>query len=565
MNKFKNPVVGIIGGKGHMGALFRAFFRDRGINVIISDLKTSLTNKKVAQQADITIISVPINKTENVIKEVIPHIPKDSAIMDFTSVKIMPVKAMLKGKCEVLGMHPMFGDSNPIPGQAIILTPTKRSGKWSKWMADFLQENQVKIRKMSPREHDKLMNVAQGLIHFADITFADALRRTKVPTKELLKLTSKASELKIQLAARIIDQDSGLYGNIQIENPNTLKSLKLYKKSVEDLIKIVKKKDLKAFNKYFENCKKFFKSYTKEAFDLSSYLIDKLVQKERKNSTSKSRNPKKSDIAVLGPKNTFSEMAADKYDKKKNKFYTTTIDEVFELVAKGKVEKGIVPIENKLEGTIRETLDNLFEKNVKISEEINIPISHTFITLLHAKASDIKTVYSHPQALKQCKRFLKKNFPKAILLSTTSTAYAIEKIITKNDKSCAAIAPKIAAERENLKILKENIEDEKNNSTTFVVVQKGRPTSRSVQKNCTKTSIAFHFDKDSPGSLFTVFKDFADAKINMTKVESRPTQASFGDYIFYLDFKGCLSEPHVQKILKKIEAKVAKMKVLGSY
>ncbi|NIA02319.1 MAG: prephenate dehydratase [Nitrospirae bacterium] len=279
----------------------------------------------------------------------------------------------------------------------------------------------------------------------------------------------------------------------------------------------------------------------------------------------KLKNPKKSDIAVLGPKNTFSEMAADKYDKKKNKYYTTTIDEVFELVEKGRIEKGIVPIENKLEGTIRETLDNLFEKNVRISEEINIPINHAFIILPRSKASDIKTIYSHPQALKQCKKFLKKNFPKATLLSTASTAFAIEEIITKNDKSCAAIAPKIAAEKEKLKILKRNIEDGRNNLTAFVVVQKGRPTLKNVQKNCTKTSIAFHFDKDSPGSLFTIFKDFADAKINMTKIESRPTQARFGDYIFYLDFDGCISEPKVAKILKKVEGKVAKMKVLGSY
>ncbi|MFH1534040.1 MAG: prephenate dehydratase [Nitrospirota bacterium] len=276
-----------------------------------------------------------------------------------------------------------------------------------------------------------------------------------------------------------------------------------------------------------------------------------------------------SSIAILGPAHTFSEMAANKYDKKKNKYYATTIDEVFELVEKGRVEKGIVPIENKLEGTIRETLDNLFEKNVRILEEINIPINHCLIILPRAKASDVKTIYSHPQALRQCKKFLKKNFPKATLLSTASTAFAIEKIITKNDKTCSAIAPKIAAEKGKLKVLKENIEDGKDNSTTFIVVQKGRPTAKSiskaVQKNCTKTSIAFHFDKDSPGSLFMVFKDFADAKINMTKIESRPTQASLGDYIFYLDFEGCLSEPKIAQTLKKVEKKVAKMKVLGSY
>lgn len=274
---------------------------------------------------------------------------------------------------------------------------------------------------------------------------------------------------------------------------------------------------------------------------------------------------KKTDIAILGPARTFSEIAADKYDRKRSKYYANSIDEVFELVEKGRVRQGIVPIENKLQGTIRETLDNLFEKKVKIDKEISIPIHHALIILPHAKKADIKSIYSHPQALKQCKKYLKKNFPKANLVNTTSTAYAIEKLVNKNDKSCAAIAPKIAAEKGKLKVLKMNIEDRKSNSTIFIVIQKGRPTPRSVQKNCTKTSIAFHFDKDSPGSLFTVFKDFADAKINMTKIESRPTQARFGDYIFYLDFEGCICKLNVQKILKKVEKKVAKIKVLGSY
>lgn len=272
-----------------------------------------------------------------------------------------------------------------------------------------------------------------------------------------------------------------------------------------------------------------------------------------------------SSIAILGPAHTFSEIAANKYDKKKSKYYTATIDEVFELVTKGKVPKGIVPIENKLEGTIKETLDNLFEKNVKITEEIVIPINHCLIILLNAKAKDIKKIYSHPQALKQCKKFLKKNFPKAELISTASTSSGIEKIIRKKDKTCAAIASKIAVKKGKTKVLKENIEDDKSNATIFVVVEKGRPTLKTVQKNCTKTSVAFYFDKDSPGSLFTVFKDFADARINMTKIESRPTQARFGDYIFYLDFEGCISNPKVARTLAKVARKVAKMKVLGSY
>lgn len=298
-----NPVIGIIGGKGRMGRLFANFFMGKGLKVLISDVGTrsepkglankktfaqrpplpvpqtpKLTNKNLVQGSDIVIVSVPIDKTIKVIKEVLPYMKPASAIMDFTSIKEAPVKAMLKGKCEVMGMHPMFGNSNPIPGQTIILCPTVKSKKWSKWMVDFLKENRVKIEKMTPPEHDKTMNIAQGLIHFAEITFADALRRCKLPIRQLLQYTGKASELKIQLAARIIAQDAGLYGSIQIENPYALKSLNQYKKSIDELIKIVKKKDLKAFKRYFDKNKKYFGKYGDEALRDSSILIDKSLE-----------------------------------------------------------------------------------------------------------------------------------------------------------------------------------------------------------------------------------------------------------------------------------------------
>jgi prephenate dehydratase len=277
--------------------------------------------------------------------------------------------------------------------------------------------------------------------------------------------------------------------------------------------------------------------------------------------------PKKSDIAVLGPENTFSDLAADSYiktlSKKQNKYFTKDIEEVFDLVQKGSVKQGIIPIENKLTGTIRETLDNLFTKKVHIIQELNIPIHHCLFVLSHAKKSDITSIISHPQALKQCSKYLKKTFPKAKKIGVNSTSEAIEKLTAVNDKSIAAIAPFNASKNKELSIYKKNIEDDASNSTTFIVIKKS-PT-KPVQKNCTKISIAFHFSKDAPGSLFTIFQEFASARINMTKIESRPTRAKFGDYIFFLDFEGSISDPKVRTLLKKISKKVAKLKILGNY
>lgn len=567
--KNNTPIIGIIGGLGQMGRLFADYFRTLGIEILISDLGTKLTNKELAKNSNIVIISVPINHTEKVINEVLPHIRKDSAIMDLTSIKEDPVKWMLKGNCEVMGMHPMFGSTNPIPGQTIILCETKKSGAWSKWMENFLRKNGAKIEKLTPKEHDQTMNIAQGLIHFAEITFADSLRRCGMPVEKLFHYTGKASEMKVQLAARLIAQDSGLYGNIQISNPYALKSLKEFKKSVEELIKIVEKKDLKSFKKYFEKNQKFYGKYLKEAYSDSSYLIDRLMElKTVRQKKIIPQKPNKNDLAILGPANTFSHIAADKYSDAK-KYFAHDIDKVFELVEKGTVEEGLVPIENKLHGSVRETLDALFQRNVNIHKEITIPINHCLVCLSHAKKSDIKIVSSHLQALSQCKKYLHKNFPNAENEAVSSTGAAIQKLLQSNDKSIAVIAPAIAAHDPKLKILTENIADKEDNATTFVAIEKGRISlaekfSKSDSK-LHKTYIAFYFSANAPGTLFTVFQDFANAKIDLTKIESRPTQKSFGDYIFYLDFNGHISDPNVKKTLQLVAEKVAELRILGSY
>lgn len=566
--KNNTPTIGIIGGQGQMGRLFADFFRSLGIEILISDLGTKLTNKTLAEKSDIVIVSVPIDQTAKVINEVLPYIRKDSAIMDLTSIKEDPVKWMLKGDCEVMGMHPMFGSTNPIPGQTIILCETKKSGHWSKWMADFLHKNGAKIEKLSPKEHDQTMNIAQGLIHFAEIAFADSLRRCGMPVEKLFHFTGKASEMKVLLAARLIAQDAGLYGNIQISNPYALKSLKEFQKSVEELIKIVAKKDLNGFKKYFEKNQKFYGKYLKEAYSDSAYLIDRLMElKTVRQKKIIPVKPNKNDLAILGPANTFSHIAADKYSDAK-KYFAHDIDEVFELVEKGTVSEGLVPIENKLHGTVRETLDALFQRNVHICREITIPINHCLVCLSHAKKFDIKTISSHLQALSQCKKYLHKNFPNVEKEAVSSTGAAIQKLLSTNDKSLAVIAPAIAAQDPKLKILATNIADEEDNATTFVAIKKGHlSASQNIPKSDSthKTYIAFYFSANAPGTLFTVFQDFANAKIDLTKIESRPTQKSFGDYIFYLDFNGHISDLNVKKTLQLVESKVAELKILGSY
>lgn len=285
------------------------------------------------------------------------------------------------------------------------------------------------------------------------------------------------------------------------------------------------------------------------------------------------KKPTRNQIATLGPKYTFSDMAADKFlketDQKLEKYFCRDVEEIFELVEKGKVVKGLAPIENQLNGTVRETLDNLFFKKIHVVKEVNIPIHHQFVTLPKSAKKDIKTIMSHVQALNQCKKYIKKNFPRAVVEASSSTTAAVEKLLSSKDKSMAVIASIKAAENNGLKILAKNIEDSHDNHTRFLVIERGdfliKKPLNPEQKNRTKTSITFYFSKNKPGSLFQVFEIFSKAKINLSKIESRPTQKSLGEYMFYLDFEADILSPQAQKVLKSVSKKVAKLKVLGSY
>lgn len=561
----KSPTIGIIGGKGALGAHFATFFKERGLKVLVSDIKTKTSNIELTQKADITIVSVPINIAPEVIQEILPHAAPEKLLIDFSSVKVPAMNALKNAKSETLGLHPMFSNTNPISGQTVIVSRTKKSGPLAEWIINFLSSNQVGLLEMTAKEHDKVMSEAQGLIHFADIAFIDTLRRMKLPVKELNKFCSRSSELKILLAARLIAQDPYLYGNIQIANSYNLKALMAHEKSIKQLIQIVKNKDLKKFVQYFNANKDFLGKYQKESLHDSSSLIAHFIESKRLKKLSKSSHrPNKKHLAVLGPENSYTDTAARKYSAQA-KYYAQNISEVFNLVETGKVDSGIVPIENKLNGTVQETIDNLFSSKVHISHQLSIPIQHCLLMLPHAKAKDIQKVISHPQALQQCSKYLKKSFPKADQIEYASTSAAVKKLVLSQNTATAVIASGDAAKQFGLKIHKSNVADQKDNSTNFIVIEKGDFSKTKIAADATKTSIAFYFATNKAGSLFNVFEIFAKAKINLTRIESRPTQKKFGQYIFYLDFMGNYSEKRVQSALEKVSKIVTKLKVLGSY
>lgn len=263
-------------------------------------------------------------------------------------------------------------------------------------------------------------------------------------------------------------------------------------------------------------------------------------------------------IATLGPQGTFSHEAAINYGGKSKISFHNTIRDVFTAVAGNKADFGIVPVENSIAGSVGQTLDLLMEFRLKIKAEAILPISHNLAGF--GKISDINVLYLHPQTYEQCELFIKKNIPKAEIIQTSSNGKSAEIAAKSKDRAKASIIPKIAADIYRLKILKSDVQDSRFNVTRFFVIGKGD----SKKTGYDRTSIAIYPQADRPGLLYEMLGEFANRKINLTKIESRPSKGKLGDYIFYIDLEGHKSEKHVADALKNIERSFF-VSVLGSY
>ena len=267
-------------------------------------------------------------------------------------------------------------------------------------------------------------------------------------------------------------------------------------------------------------------------------------------------------IAFLGPEGTNTEQATIKYHPKANPIICSSIHEIFEMVTTKKADEGIVPIENSIDGPITDTLDILIhESNLSIQNEIVLNISHCLITNKNSSEKDnFSEIFSHPQALNQCKKFLLKKYPETKLIASMSTSEAV-KFVANSTKNIAAIGTDRAAKIYGAQILEKNIQDNMNNSTRFIVLS-DKKTSPSGND---KTSLCFSFYKDSPGSLYKVLGKFSKRHINLTKIESRPSKNTLGQYVFLIDFYGHQEEKLIQETLLEVREEVSELKLFGSY
>ncbi|OYT49336.1 bifunctional chorismate mutase/prephenate dehydratase [Candidatus Bathyarchaeota archaeon ex4484_231] len=232
--------------------------------------------------------------------------------------------------------------------------------------------------------------------------------------------------------------------------------------------------------------------------------------------------------------------------------------DVFRSVETGETEFGVVPIENSIEGSVNQVYDLFLKYDHKVCGEIVLKIAHCLIANPGTKLDTIKVIYSHPQALAQCRSFLE-NLD-CEMISTYDTAGSVKMIKEQQLMDAGAIAGERAAEIYNMNILARNISDTPNNYTRFFVLSKNdAPPSGND-----KTSVIFS-TRHVPGALYQILGEFAKRKINLTKIESRPTKRRPWEYNFYLDFEGHRTEKHCAEALEGLRSKAVFVKVLGSY
>ena len=262
-------------------------------------------------------------------------------------------------------------------------------------------------------------------------------------------------------------------------------------------------------------------------------------------------------IAYLGPEATFTHQAAiRRFGASLRYAAQKTIADVFSEVSRNRADYGVVPVENSTEGVVTHTLDMFVESELKIVSQIVLPIQHCLVSL--GRRDAIKKLFTHPQTLAQCRGWVQNNLPDVELIETSSNARSAQYATT--EKNSAAIAPALAAERYKLRVLETDIQDNSANATRFLVL--GRTCSPPT--NHDRTSIMFSI-QHKVGALYSALSPFRRHRLNMTKIESRPSKRKAWEYFFFVDCDGHQDDRKVAKAILQLREECNFVKVLGSY
>lgn len=271
-------------------------------------------------------------------------------------------------------------------------------------------------------------------------------------------------------------------------------------------------------------------------------------------------------IAYLGPGGSYTEMAKDifcqKYEIDARQEPMKTIKQVLEFVDETPNAIGVLPIENSVEGAVRETIDNLIRtknENIRVLSELVMPIRHCLLSRT-TEISSITGIISHPQALGQCQNFIHNELPRHLnIIEVASTAEAARRLQDYN-LTYAAIGSEKTADTYYLNILKENINDDPDNKTRFAIIG-DLETPKTDNDN---TTLAFSTE-NKPGALLEILQIFHDYEINLSYIDSRPSKTKFGEYTFFVDFDGHISDEKIIKVLEEVKSRTHYYRLVGSY
>ena len=264
-------------------------------------------------------------------------------------------------------------------------------------------------------------------------------------------------------------------------------------------------------------------------------------------------------VSYLGPKGSFTQIALIKYfGDDLVQVSQKTIGDVFRSVELNDSDYGIVPIENSFEGPVNNTHDLLIGSDIQIYDEIQVRINQCLLAKSN-HISEIEMIYSHPQSFGQCQKWLKSNLPNAQLIPVISNSEAAEKISSNNE---ACIGSKTLKNLYGLNLLNENIEDSKDNTTRFIILsheQKDKSDNSKISLIITPPN------SDASGSLYNLLEPFASEKINLLRIESRPSRGKLWRYVFFIDCEGHIGDENIQNAINSLDSQNINVKILGSY
>lgn len=278
MNITPASSVGIIGGAGNTGAQFAGLFEAQGFTVDVTGEETCDRNAELMEHCDIIVFSVPLSQAADIIREEMQHAKRaDQLLLDFSSLKQEPMRALLQGAGEIIGLHPLFGPWTAVDGETVIMCPERAPQETVDSLAGVLHAMGLKTKTMTSLEHDKLMVLLQVLPHVKNFLVARTLQKMDADIDEMLAMSTPPYELELNVVGRFLDDSADLYGSIIINNPDTLHVLHTLRGCIDECIEVVEQRNLSAFSKLYDGLKQYFGSLTKTGRERSEACIHTLA------------------------------------------------------------------------------------------------------------------------------------------------------------------------------------------------------------------------------------------------------------------------------------------------